>query len=301
MKLLAAYIMRGRMQAILVATVSAALSLLLPPLSYLSGGAVALVTLRAGLPAGLSVAAGGTVALALLGVATVQSAGVGPLFLVGVWAPVLIAAHSLRRTVSLPRSVLLAGMLGALVVLGMHWALEDPARWWQEHLQRFLLQSMPEGESLSPQMASAVVKTSGFITGLLGAGMAMSVMLGLFIGRWWQALLYNPGGFQQEFHRLRLSRQLGITVVVLLAIGALMQPPALLVDLLIVLMVLLVIQGVALIHGLVGGLKAHRAWLIGVYALLFIAPPQALLLLAVAGFADGWFDFRAFFTRGEDT
>ena len=32
------------------------------------------------------------------------------------------------------------------------------------------------------------------------AAEALTILSALFIARWWQAMLYNPGGFQQEFH-----------------------------------------------------------------------------------------------------
>ena len=50
--------MRGRFQAITVSAVCAALCLLLPPLSYISGAVIGLVTLRNGLLEGAYVIAG---------------------------------------------------------------------------------------------------------------------------------------------------------------------------------------------------------------------------------------------------
>ncbi len=56
-------------------------------------------------------------------------------------------------------------------------------------------------------------------------GMALSIAAGtlfsLLLARWWQALLYKPGGFKEEFHNLRIEPRLvaasaGITFVFML-------------------------------------------------------------------------------------
>lgn len=40
-------------------------------------------------------------------------------------------------------------------------------------------------------------------------------------------------------------------------------------------------------------MKVGRGWLVAVYVLLLMAMPHVVALLALAGMADGWFDFRA--------
>ncbi len=56
------------------------------------------------------------------------------------------------------------------------------------------------------------------IAGMMGAGTAMSAVLCLLLARYWQAALYNPGGFGEEFQALALP---GVDALVLaLAHGA---------------------------------------------------------------------------------
>ncbi|MEZ5581549.1 MAG: hypothetical protein R3F37_01040 [Candidatus Competibacteraceae bacterium] len=43
------------------------------------------------------------------------------------------------------------------------------------------------------------------VVGLIFANGLASLLCGLLLGRWWQALLFNPGGFSREFHELRLD------------------------------------------------------------------------------------------------
>ena len=44
--------------------------------------------------------------------------------------------------------------------------------------------------------------------------LAVSTILCLFVSRWWQAMLYNPGGFGEEFRQLRLDvRAAGLSII----------------------------------------------------------------------------------------
>src|SRR3569623_887288 len=69
MRALAQYIMRGRMQAMLVAVAMAILSLILPPMNYLSSAVIGLVTLRRGWQEGLIIIAGAGAVMALFSLA----------------------------------------------------------------------------------------------------------------------------------------------------------------------------------------------------------------------------------------
>ena len=53
------------------------------------------------------------------------------------------------------------------------------------------------------------------------------------------------------------------------------------------------LQGLALAHGQLAAFNAGPGWLIGIYALLLVAPPYAFMALTTAGYADAWMDFRA--------
>ena len=67
MKGLAAFVMAGRGQAVLAVVAFSLLSVVIPPASYLAGGAVGLVTLRRGWLEGLVVTAGATLLAGALG------------------------------------------------------------------------------------------------------------------------------------------------------------------------------------------------------------------------------------------
>ena len=299
MKFLAAYIMRGRMQAGLVAAVTAILSLVMPPVSYLSGAAVGLFTLHKGPRQGLQVSLLAAVATAVLATFTVGSPMFGLAFILVLWLPIWALAASLRRTVNLSHSVWLAALFGAVLILGLHASVDDPALWWTGILQDYMSEALQgqDGEQVE-QLLALVPDVARLMTGVLAGTLCLTLLGSLFIARWWQAMLYNPGGFSREFHELRLGKSLSIGAGVLALLSSVIESDSAVAgDLIILALVMLMLQGLAVIDGLVARTKAHVGWLIGVYLLLVIAMLQTVLILALAGFADAWFDFRGFFNR----
>lgn len=297
MRFLADYIMRGRLQATLVTSVCAILALALPPFGYLSGAAVGLVTLRAGAAQGAVVIFSAALVSAALGMLLLQAPLAGAVFALLLWLPVWVAANSLRRRVQLAHSLWLAGLFGALVVVGMHAVVADPAAWWRDMLLQALAEAAPD-QPLLPDMMQALDEVGQFMTGVAGAAAGLGVILSLFIARWWQATLYNPGGFRQEFHGLRLGR-LGAGITLLLTIAALisLEIPRPVLDMVPVALLLYMLQGMAVVHGLVATTSAGIGWLVAMYAMLVLpmVMPQTALTLALAGVLDNWFDFRRYF------
>jgi hypothetical protein len=56
------------------------------------------------------------------------------------------------------------------------------------------------------------------VAGMMGAGSAMTAVMCLLLARYWQAALYNPGGFGSEFRALYYPPAVAV-VLALLAIG----------------------------------------------------------------------------------
>lgn len=299
MRFLANTIMRGPMAAILVTSVTAMLGLLLPPLGYLSAAAVGLVTLRLGVAEAGKVVAGSIVATAVLGGLLVGNPMAPLAFLLALWLPLLVTAWSLRRTADLARSLWLAALFGAMVVLGFHVGVDDPAGWWRGFLHRIVEQAPADQQAV---LLPVLDEMAGLMTGMIGAAVTLGVALGLFLARWWQAVLYNPGGFRGEFHALRLGRVSGGLTVLLLAL-AWLQPAGLglLSDLLPLALLLHLLQGIALVHALVARSRANVGWLVAMYVLLLLpmVTTQLALTLAVAGMVDNWMDFRTRMGRGQ--
>ena len=292
MKALAAYIMKGRAQAIAIAAGFAVLSLIFPLLGLLSGAAVGLVTLRSGPSAGLLL----TVATILV-IAAIASLTAMPLLLPTILSLVVllllvwVAGSVLRYTRSLTQSIAVVSIAGMMFIVVFHLSVGDPAAWWQSHFDEFFAQAT-ESMMMDQQVVfkQNLETWSEIMTGFVTMAFLLNVIFSLFIARAWQAMLYNPGGFRQEFHGLQFGKRIAIfsLVVATLAlipeniIGYISK------DLLMVVMMVYVLQGVAVVHALVALKGLHWAWLIGLYLLVFLMSQ----LVAITGYIDTWLDFR---------
>ena len=297
MRFLASYASKGRWQAVTVTAVAALLTPLLLPLSMLSGGVVALTTLKVGTLQGLQL-----VGLAMLAVVAVSLFLPAPLnggtlaltVLMLIWLPVWALSVNLRRRADQGQSALLASVFGMMVVMSFHLITESPAQWWEGFALEYFSQV---SEQLAPaerlQFEANVSQTAGIMTGISAMGLSITLLLSLMLGRWWQALLVNPGGFGEEFRALRIGRKPTLIIMLMMAAAVFSGASGLGQDLMMVAMVPFMMQGTALLHALVKKSGASRGWLIAMYLLLVFAGPIALLL-ALAGALDNWFDFRAY-------
>jgi hypothetical protein len=298
MKALAGFIVSGRFQAILSASLCGMLAFVLPPFStltnYLGAAVVSLVTLRIGVSQGLLVMVAATVITMLfyrlMGVAPATIA-VTVLLL---WVPCWLISLVLRRTVSLAGALLAAAVLG-LVALALIYAVAgDPAPWWYEHL--LLIRSALEEAGLFPQGVSVdtlLQDLSRLMTGVVVASLALGAVCSLLVGRWWQAMLVNPGGLHSEFCSLRFPQTTGLMVLGLMIVTRFIRGPAsdMSAQGVLVMLVPYLFAGLAVLHGLVARHGRGKGWLIALYALLGIIPQTALLLSGL-GLVDTWVDFR---------
>ncbi len=303
MRLLASYVMQGRSQAVMAIGVLALLSLLFPPLTVLSSAAVALVTLRRGRLDGLLVMVLGAAACALLGllvrVDVVSIAG----FTMIIWLPIWILALLLRSSSSLAIATTVALLFGLLIILVYYVEFSDPVAEWRRILEP-LLKSLNQGQALETEQQKLLLNVlSHWMTGLMAAGFFLQLMVSLLLARWWQSLLYYPGGFRSEFHQLRLPRALAILTVAV--VGLLLMDMGIGSPMLDYLAMLLItaylLQGLALAHGIRAQLGANPGWLYAMYILLFIVVPHMVITLAFVGLADAWLDMRSRIGKGEDS
>ncbi|HHH35785.1 MAG TPA: DUF2232 domain-containing protein [Gammaproteobacteria bacterium] len=301
MRAFASYILRGRVQAILVAAASAVLALLLPLLSHISGATVALVTLRKGYGEGMVVAAGAALILAGVGYVSTVPFPMVHAFLAStlllVWLPVVVTGEVLRRGRDLGRALVVAAVLACLAMVLLQLAVGDPAAWWRHMLDAVLTPMLAEAPvPLSEgDKARLLEGLASVMSGFMGAMIVYVTMVNLFIGRWLQAMLFNPGGFRQEFQSLRLGRNaalVALAVMFLVTFGG-DSLAAFGQNLLILVVAVFAFHGLALAHAVVAMLGANRVWLVALYVLLLFLPLQAMMALSAAGFADSWVDFRS--------
>lgn len=296
MRAIAAYVVRGRLQATLVAAVSALLALVLPPLACFSGAVVALVTLRMGLLEGLLLTL--AVLLAVLGIGwpLLRPEPFNAPFVVVLIPSVLVMAVSLRRTSRPARSVILATVMVAAAVATFHAGTEDVAGWWYAQLQDSVSEFLPQlAETERLQLLESLKNIAPMMTAGAATALSISLIASLMLGRWWQAVLYNPGGFGEEFRRFRLDKPVALVLVLLIALLPLTEFKLLYQDIFVVLLVPFAVQGLAIVHVFVRQRLANSGWLVALYVLLIVAMGQMILLLALIGAFDNWFDFRKFF------
>ncbi len=290
---LASFIMRGRSQAALVAAVFALLSLLFPLTGLLSSATLALATLRQGPVEGLLVGLFAGLASGLFAFAALGSPMPALGFALALWLPVWALAVLLRNSGSPALTVTTAGLMGLAILIGLKVGLTDPAAYWAE-LMEPVRQGLIEGGILTDAQGQALIQeVARWMTGAFAATFYFQALLALFLGRWWQSLLYNPGGFGAEFRDLRLGKGLGVLGLALMAFILIKGENQWAADLLILITPLFLLQGLALIHWLVKALQANRGWLIGLYALFLLALPHAQVLTAGLGLADIWVNVRA--------
>lgn len=288
MKPLAEFVMRGRFQALLVTVVGAGSVLF----CWVSAAALALVTLRKGPGPG-----GWLLLWAVLPAGALLFYGDGgPLaLLLGTMALALV----LRATVSLSLAILASVPVGALVGLALLflWGayLEQVAAYLGDILGAMEQQLSAGGDGEQVQLARPGTVQ---IAGMMGTGTAMTSVLCLLLGRYWQAALYNPGGFGEEFRALyyppAVSAALLLAGLGLWAMGLEYRTWAMLC------MVPLTFAGLALVHARAAHRGQGRGWLAGFYLVWAIFDPVKLLVVGAA-VVDSWMRFRQRWSGGPGT
>ncbi|NIP74180.1 MAG: hypothetical protein GWO16_14710 [Gammaproteobacteria bacterium] len=305
MRALASYILRGPLQAVVIAAVLAVLSPVLPLLAYPSGAVVALVALQVGARQAVTVMAGACFAVAVAGglllpVGFANAAVLAVAFGLIFWLPTWLLAALLRRTGSLALAFQAAAAIGAAVVLAAFAIAGDPAAAWRSTMEA-IRPELERAELLtSPAQFEQLVAFAPVITGTMAAFAVLGMILSLLIARSLQALLHNPGGLRAEFNRLRYDKVTAIAALVILA-GALLTGSALAANLAIVMVLLYTFHGLAVIHGVVAGTGIASGWLAALYVLIALALlvpqtgilPHLMVVLALLGLVDTWWDLRA--------
>lgn len=276
MRALAEYVMRGRSQAVIAAALATGTVLF----AWVGAAVIALVTLRKGSNQG-----GQVLLWAMLPAVVMAAMGdTGP---VTTLLGVMLAAIVLRSTASWSWALVAAVVSGIVTAL----VLMTFGRGYLEEILRLLGDALAQLASQNTESATSQVAqpTVTQVAGLLGLSNAFMVVMCLILARWWQSLLYNPGGFRTEFHALRLPPQL---CVALLLVGLLLSTLGSDYRLLAVIFALpFMFAGLALVHGLAAKRQINSNILIMFYiAWLLFDPVKALLI--IAAIVDSWINFR---------
>jgi hypothetical protein len=274
MRWLAEYAMSGRRQAATVVVLFG----LIPVLNLLSGGLVALVTLRKGPQEGFLVMMW---ALLPAGLQWLRGDTAPVIIMIGV----MLLAWLLRRTQSWRQVLVFTTLLGVLAQL----ALPLNAEYVQSAEQMLDAALQQNAAALNAEGVTPEEVKAGLLPlwmSMYGTVYVMIFSACLMIGRSWQAQLYNPGGFQQEFHNLRLPPRVMLVLVVLFGLGlAGIQP---LVGWTFIFTVAPILCGLAVAHYVV----SVRNLGVGVLVLTYLVALMMTPLIMLIGLADSLIDIR---------
>lgn len=289
--MMAGFIMAGRIQAAFFVVVSTLISLMLPPMIVFSSAAIALITLRKGWQQGIIYSLLATATLMIISGLLQQDVSRGLLAGLVSWLPILFIASILATTNSWSKTLQLILLIAVVGVLLFHFLYPDAATFWVqllEPLKPLLKQSYQFGDA---KIDESIKVASQWMTGTFAAAFALLTIVSLMIARNWQALLYNPGGFGEEFRQIRIGKQASIGLLIGIAL-AVFTNNQLITELIMVAIAIFMFQGLSLAHGLVKLRGMGTGWLIALYVLMFILLIQMIVLLATFGLIDNFVDFR---------
>ncbi len=268
MRGLAEFVMKGRRQAIIAVLLLG----LIPLVNLLSPVVVGLVVLRKGLQEATQV-----LVWAVLPIGGWALAGdpVPLIMLLGITG----LAGLLRSSESWEFTLLAAIAVGVCVEIYLR---VQPAV-----LDLMFIQMQPvlDANNFADEQVDSM---RNVLPSLFGAVyMFLSIVL-LMLSRWMQAALFNPGGFRQEFHGLRIKQKVALILVgsMMLANFGLLIPQSWMLYLVLPLM----FSGLALIHAVVAAKKLSSLWLAVLYALIVL--PLIANLVVLLALLDSWYDFR---------
>jgi len=275
MRALAELIMRGRVQAALVAFFGNLLPLISP-------AAVSLVTLSKGLSEGALLTLWALLPLLIAFFISDINAMVTLSSIVGVLG-VMAASELLRLSASWARTLMFVVVFSGLAAPILNFLFAEQASAFELVVANLF-------REVQQQQDNAFIPGRHFLLGVIGYVIALTSVICLVLGRWWQAMLYNPGGFQSEFHQLRF----GMVQAVILLTGVVVcnfatQEFSSWAGLL---GLPLLLGGLALVHYSVAFYQLGSHWLVIFYVVLFTVSPLTMVLIGI-GFFDSILNIRS--------
>ncbi len=290
MRALAEFIMRGRAQACFVALMGTFFP-------FVSPATIGLVTLRKGSTEGLVIllwAALPSLASYYFG----QGGGLLTLVSVVSLLMMVVSANVLRLTSSWQMTILASMLVAIAVALGSAALLSAEIDVLLEKISGMFAEIAAGQTGEQNPGKEPVVPTRPLILGLVALMLSVSAIVSLLVSRWWQAMLYNPGGFGEEFRNLRLD--IRVAGGSLLAFTLLLYLPGDFRFWAETMALPLLISGVSLVHFGVKALSQGRQWLVFMYVGLVVSGPLIGGLLVGLGIADSILNLRLRLAARED-
>ena len=279
MKALAEFILRGRLQALIVALIGSFFPLI-------STSAVALVSLCKGPKEGTLLFLWVSLALVLLQ----QSGSENPLLtavsIVSLGIMVL-AAEVHRVMASWQWTLLVIVVVAVISAQGFAILMGSSVTSLVGTAQDLLNAVKSQGQDAQ----TSIVLSESMLLGLVATIIAIGSIMSLMLARWWQAGVQNPGGFQKEFHGFSIDAKIAVILIVILVVGQFFSQSAQIwVD---IAALPLIIAGIALVHFAVKLFGQGRQWLAFLYVGMIMVGKPVTLLLVVLGLTDSLIDLRS--------
>lgn len=261
---------------------------LLPLLAPVSCAMLALVALQRGPGAAWRCGAMALALLALVGALSGAHPFAGVLSALTIWAPTLAVAQLLISSGSLSTAARVAAT-GAVVLAGS-WTVIAPVQ-GEPWLGVVTEMVAPLAQQTGADATLLAERLLTLMPGIIAASLLMVSLGGLFLAMWLHAGLARPGAFGEAFRELQLGPVIG-GVGALALIGTLATGHPVAGSVALPVGAALLLQGIAVMHGMVRIKSLHRAWLIAGWTTLVFVSPWAMVGFACYGMADTLMDLR---------
>lgn len=287
----ARFAMQGPLQAVTQLLLLAVISLMFLPLIYVCGALVALLAMQLGLSKAVMPVIGAACLLAACTALLLGTPWAGIGLAAVVWLPVLLLGSAVGSFGALSSGLQWLMLACLLVTSGFYVILPNPISWWKGLLSHYVQSAQAEdwwrNMGLDPQKLAEGL--AAYMPGSLGMGLFLGFAICLLLGRYWQAALYRPGAFGEEFRVLAFGRVPAVALGLLLLIGMMQVMAA--INLAMVLLAVFMLQGLAVAHALVKARNISTWWLAALYGALMLIP-QSAILVAALGASDNWMNWR---------
>ena len=291
MKNFGKYLLADNLRAAIIALVCALLAFIFPT-GFVAVVIIGLVTLQKGHKSGLMI-----LAFVLLPIiALLVTHHIDFLYRYGFLfmqcGLVFIFSLILRHTGSWQWLVKSVSLLGILIVSASHLIFPNIKEQWTDLITTYLKTNdwtsvfqLSENRSTEFVHHLAPIATGGFTFFVL-----FGMIVLLILARCWQAVLFSPGRLQLEFTDVRINPTTsGFFLIV--SLGLLWQPTWL-VDIYPVLLLPFMLAGLSIFHRLVMTRKDTIFLVLAVYMALLLFTFFTVIMLAIIGFVDSFYNFR---------
>lgn len=283
------YILKGHVQAITTINILAILFFLSHLVLYPINVMIGLITLRKGALFGMQILFFSLISAYLISTILpfIDHHIVLTIFMLSI--PVWIICIVLRHTKSQGMMLFGIALLCSMIIVISHIWIDDINLLWADRFSHFIANS-PNSDEYQ-EILNKITELKLF-NSVIMLSFLFNMIIIVLLARYWQSKLFNPNGFQKEFHGLYLPAG----GLILVAMGAFMlfMPfgsqelwQYIGRDILIVMIMIYMIQGIAMIHRMVKQYRLTLVPLIIVYVSLFSLFPLMELFISCLGFMGG--------------